>query len=159
MFSGKKILVGVCGGIAAYKVCELVRDLKRQHADVRVMMTPDAARFVTPVTFQALSGNPVAVDLFAASRDEIEHIYLGRWADAIVIAPATANTLAKLAHGMADNVVTSTVLAARVPVVLAPAMNTAMWETPATVENMEKLKARFFAVVEPEYGELASEIE
>lgn len=159
MFSGKKIVVGVCGGIAAYKACELVRELKRHRATVRVMMTPGATRFVAPLTFQALSGFPVHVDPFAELQDDIQHIELSHWADVVVIAPATANTMAKLANGFADNVVTSTVLATTAPVVLAPAMNTQMWENPATVENTRTLKQRFFGIVDPEYGELASAIE
>ena len=159
MFSGKKILVGVCGGIAAYKVCELVRELKRAHAEVRVMMTPAATRFVAPLTFEALSGQAVSVDPFAEKQGNIEHIELSHWADAIVIAPATANTLAKLASGMADNILASTVLATKAPVLIAPAMNTGMWENAATVENIRTLKQRFFAFVEPEYGELASKTE
>ncbi len=160
MFSGKKIVVGVCAGISIYKTCELVRELKRQHAEIRVMMTPGATKFIAPLTFQALSGAPVSVDPFEIpQQDDIEHIELSHWADVIVIAPATANTLAKLAGGMADNVVTATVLATHAPVVLAPAMNTNMWENPATVENLRRLKERFFYIVEPEYGELASKRE
>ncbi len=160
MFSDKNIVVGVCAGIAIYKTCELVRELKRLHANVRVMMTPGATRFIAPLTFQALSGAAVSVDPFEIpQQDDIEHIELSHWADVIVIAPATANTIAKLASGMADNVVTATVLASHAPVVLAPAMNTHMWENVATVENLQRLKERFFYIVEPEYGELASKRE
>lgn len=153
----KKIVVGVTGGIAAYKSCELVRELKRQAADVRVAMTPAANEFVAPLSFATLSGHPVITDLFPqGSRAEIEHIDLSRWADGIVICPVTANTLAALAHGFADDPVSATVRAARVPVVLCPAMNSAMWEDPLVQRNVLVLREAGYSLVEPEFGALAS---
>lgn len=154
MLDDKKVVVGVSGGIAAYKTCELVRLLVKQGVSVKVVMTEAATKLISPATFSALSSNPVYVDTFGA-RDEMQHISLARWADAIVIAPATANTIAKIAHGIADNLLTTVVLAARVPVVVAPAMNVAMWENPATQDNMSIIIRRGIVVVEPREGELA----
>lgn len=159
MFIGKKIGVAVCGGIAAYKICELIREIKRQGAEVRVMMTSEAGRFVAPLTLQTLSGYAVFDSLFESPKGEIEHIDLATWPDAIIVAPATANTLAKLAHGLADDIVSATILATKVPVVLAPAMNTNMWDNSATTANLEILHGRGFMFVNPEVGALASEIE
>jgi len=155
--AGKKVIVGITGGIAAYKSCELVRELKRQGLHVRVAMTPAATEFVAPLTFAALSGNPVIVDLFPqGSRAEIEHIDLSRWGDCIVVCPATANTLAALAHGFADDPVSATVRAARVPVVLCPAMNSAMWEDPLVQRNVLLLKEAGYRFVETAFGALAT---
>jgi len=154
MFEGKRVLLGVTGGVAAYKSCELVRQLVKRGIAVKVIMTEAATKFVSPMTFSSLSGNPTYVGMFAA-RDEMEHISLARWADVFVIAPASANTIAKIAHGIADNLLTTVVLAARMYVVIAPAMNVAMWENPATQSNMVILKGRGFNVVEPVEGELA----
>lgn len=155
--AGKKIVLGITGGIAAYKSCELVRELKRQGAQVRVVMTPAATEFVTPLTFATLSGNPVITHLFPqGSHAEIEHIDLSRWADGIVICPVTANTLAVLAHGFADDPVSTTVRAARVPVVLCPAMNSAMWEDPLVKRNVLLLQEAGYTFVEPAFGALAT---
>lgn len=155
--AGKKIVLGVTGGIAAYKSCELVRELRRELAQVRVVMTPAAAEFVAPLSFAALSGHPVITDLFPqGSRTEIEHIDLSRWAEGIAVCPVTANTLAVLAHGFADDPVSATVRAARVPVVLCPAMNPAMWEDPLVQRNVLLLREAGYAFVEPAFGALAT---
>ena len=150
-----KVLLGVTGGIAAYKACDLVRRLRDGGHEVQVVMTDAAQRFVTPLTFEALSGLPVATSLWVAGDSSIEHIRLARWPDVIAIAPATAQTLARLAHGFADDLLSTVVLASRgdVPVVLAPAMNTAMWENPLVRRNLDLLRAvdggHRFRVVEP----------
>ncbi len=154
--SGARILLGVTGGIAAYKSAELCRLFKRAGAEVQVVMTKNATQFVTPLTFETLSGRPVYLDVFERDKAwEVEHIALAQWGQALVIAPATANCLAKLAAGIADDALTTTVLAFRGPVVLAPAMNTAMWEHPATCRNAETLRLRGVRMVEPGAGELA----
>ncbi len=151
-----KILLGVSGGIAAYKAAELCRLFVRAGASVRVMMTRAAQRFVGETTFAALSGNPVATDLFDPQQeDQIGHIQLADEADLLVIAPATANTLAKLNHGVADDLLSTVYLAYSGPVLLAPAMNINMWEHPATRSNVEQLRQRGHQVVGPGSGELA----
>ncbi|MBI5525406.1 MAG: bifunctional phosphopantothenoylcysteine decarboxylase/phosphopantothenate--cysteine ligase CoaBC [Deltaproteobacteria bacterium] len=154
MFEGIGIVVGVSGGIAAYRACDLVRLLVKDGMDVHVVMTEAGARFISPLTFRALSGHDVGLDIFGTS-ESIGHIALARKAKAIVIAPATANTIAKLAHGMADNLLTALSLAARVPVLVAPAMNSAMWENPATRENVVTLKRRGVRIIGPAAGEMA----
>ncbi len=155
--AGKKIVLGVTGGIAAYKSCELVREFKRQGFSVRVAMTPAATQFVSPLTFATLSGSPVVTDLFLqGSRADIEHIDLSRWAECIVVCPATANTIAALAHGFANDPVSATVRAARVPVVICPAMNSAMWEDPLVQRNVLLLKETGYQFVEPGYGAMAT---
>mgnify|MGYP005725249395 CR=1 FL=1 len=159
ILSGVNVLVGVTGGIAAYKSCELIRDLKREGADVRVMITRNAQNFITPITLQTLSGNAVATEMFDANRSQIEHISLADWPDVVIIAPATANTIARFAHGFADDIVSSTVLASEKPIVIAPAMNTKMWENHATVENIETLKRRSFFFSGPASGQLATDLE
>lgn len=156
MLSGKTVVVGVCGGIAAYKVCELVSRLKKANADVYVVMTKNATEFVTPLTFETLSGNRVVSDMF--DRDfpwEVEHIALAKKADIFVIAPATANVIAKVAHGMADDFLTTTLLAATSKVLFVPAMNTNMLNAAATRENLSTLKARGLNVMESDSGRLA----
>ncbi|MDE1160315.1 MAG: bifunctional phosphopantothenoylcysteine decarboxylase/phosphopantothenate--cysteine ligase CoaBC [Acidobacteriaceae bacterium] len=154
-----KILVGVTGGIAAYKAAELVRELQRNGAEVQVLMTPAAEKFITPLTFAALTGKPVLTSVWqmtdTVERFEIEHISVTQGAEAFVIAPATANTLAKLAHGLADDMVSTTALAATCPLIVAPAMNVNMWHSAATQENLATLRARGVLVVEPASGELA----
>jgi phosphopantothenoylcysteine decarboxylase/phosphopantothenate--cysteine ligase len=153
MSEAKRILLGVSGGIAAYKAAELVRLLRKEGAEVRVAMTRGAAQFVTPLTFQALSGNPVHTDLLdAESESAMDHISLARWADLIVIAPATANLIAKLSHGLADDLLTTLYLAATCPVYLAPAMNQAMWAKPATQENVALLKRHGVRLIGPVQG-------
>lgn len=161
---GKKILIGVSGGIAAYKSCELVRLFKKQEAEVRVIMTPSALNFVSPITLSALSGNEVMVNMFPEADPEkttqIEtktwHVYTGLWADVFIIAPATANTIAKLANGISDNFLTVTVLSSRCPVIVAPTMDEDMYTNPVTSKNISKLKELGFWVLDPESGELAS---
>lgn len=153
---GHKILLCVCGGIAAYKSAELVRRLRDAGAEVTVAMTANAQHFVGATTFQAVSGRPVRTSLWdAAAEAAMGHIELARWADRIVIAPATANTLAKLAHGFADDLVSTLCLATTAPVTVAPAMNHRMWLHPATQANMATLRARGVAVIGPNDGPLA----
>ena len=152
----RNIIIGVCGGIAAYKSAELVRLLQKQGANIRVVMTEGAQAFITPLTLQALSGNPVHTELLDAEAERgMGHIELARWADAIVIAPATADVLAKLANGDADNLLTTLVLATAAPVFVAPAMNQQMWAQVATQDNCETLRRRSFIFVGPEAGEQA----
>lgn len=152
----KTILVGVCGGIAAYKVCALVSRLKQSGADVHVMMTKSATEFVAPLSFETLSHNRVTVDMFDRSFNyEVEHVSLAKRADAVMIAPATANVIAKLACGIADDFLTTTVLACKCPILFAPAMNTAMFENPVTSENIKKLESRGFIPVYGKNGYLA----
>lgn len=143
------------GGIAAYKAAELVRVLRRQGADVTVLPTAAALRFVGAATFEALSGNPVANELWADVA-EVPHVRLGRTADLVVVAPATADLLARAAHGLADDLLTATLLTATCPVLVAPAMHTEMWRHPATVANVATLRARGVAVLEPDDGPLTS---
>ncbi len=152
----RRILVAVTGGIAAYKIPELIRILRRAGAQVRCAMTPAAREFIAPLTLQTLSGQPVRTDLFDASQEgEIDHIALADWAELVILAPATANTLAKLSCGLADDLVCALLLATRAPVLAAPAMNVNMWEHPATRQNMEALRQRGVRTVGPEVGELA----
>lgn len=150
----RSIVLAVTGGIAAYKACTLCRLLVKEGAQVKVLMTQSATRLVTPQTFAALSGNPVGVDLFDEP-EKIAHIAAAASADLMVVAPATANTLAKLAAGMSDNIVTSSILACTAPVVLAPAMNSHMYENLATQENLATLRRRGYFVMTPGEGELA----
>lgn len=151
-----RILLGVCGGIAAYKVVELARELTRAGADVRVVMTEAATNFVGPITFSTLTQNPVATDLFPhPPPPEIPHTALARWAEVVVVAPATATILAKYTYGLADDLLSAILLATKAPVVMAPAMHAEMWENEATVRNVETLRARGVCFVDPEEGELA----
>jgi phosphopantothenoylcysteine decarboxylase/phosphopantothenate--cysteine ligase len=153
---GLRVAVLVSGGIAAYKVADVVSRLVQAGCEVRVAMTPAATRFVGPATFHGLSGRRVQTDLFAADGPPEPHVELGDWAQVALVAPATADLVARLTHGHADDLVAATVLAARCPVVVAPAMNDAMWAKPAVAENVATLRARGFTVVEPESGHLAS---
>lgn len=156
MFSGRNVVLCVTGGIAAYKAAEVARRFYKAGARVDVIMTEAATRFITPLTFQSLLHTPVAVDMFELRTDmEIGHVSLAKRADVIVVAPATANTIAKMAYGLADNMVTTTLLAAKCPVVVAPAMNDNMWSHPATIENVERLRSRGVTIVAPEVGLLA----
>lgn len=155
-FTGRTIVVGVGGGIAAYKACELVRLFVRGGATVRVAMTPAATRFVGPLTFQALTGAPVALDLLdPAQQQTYGHLVLARAADLLVVAPATADLVARLRAGMADDAVTTTALAFEGPKLVAPAMNTRMWHNPATRDNVRELSRRGWSVVGPVAGALA----
>jgi len=152
----QRILLCVGGGIAAYKAADLVRRLREAGAEVRVAMTENASRFVTDTTFQALSGAPVRASVWdAAAEAAMGHLELARWAQTIVIAPATANLLAKLAHGLADDLVTTLCLASTAPLILCPAMNHRMWQHPATQANMQLLRARGAQVLGPVDGPLA----
>ena len=152
----RRILVAVTGGIAAYKVPELVRTLIRAGATVRCAMTPEASEFVSPMVLQTLTGHSVRNRLFDPSQEgEIDHISLADWAELVVLAPATANTLAKLAHGLADDLVSAVLLATRAPILAAPAMNVNMWEHPATQTNLEVLRERGVHTIGPDAGELA----
>ncbi len=152
----KNILIGVTGGIAAYKSAEIVRGLKKAGSSVRVVMTQSAKEFITPLTLQALSGNPVSTDLLDAEAEAaMGHIELARWADAILIAPATANTLAKLSSGRADDLLSSITLAFDGPIGLAPAMNQAMWKDERTQSNIQNLEHKNFSLYGPGSGEQA----
>ncbi len=157
MLQGRHIVLGVSGGIAAYKCAQLTRDLVRAGAEVQVVMTPSAAEFVTPLTLATLSRRSVLTEMFPGQSDHwTKHIELGLWADVMMVAPATANTIAKLAHGHADNFLTTLALAMRAPLVLAPSMDMDMFLHPATQENLALLRRRGAHIIEPEEGELAS---
>ena len=153
---GQRVLLCVCGGIAAYKAADLVRRLRDAGAEVRVAMTENAQRFVGAQTFQALSGQPVRSSLWDAQAEAaMGHLELARWAHAIVVAPATANTLARLAHGFADDLVSTLCLASTAPLAVCPAMNHVMWKHPATRQNMATLRERGVQVIGPDDGPLA----
>jgi len=161
MLQGKHIIVGITGGIAAYKMAYGVRELRRAGAEVRVVMTPSATQFVSPLTFATLSQNKVYVNMFPLdsstnTEDRTEHINLAMWADAMLIAPASANTIAKIANGIADNFLTTLALALRAPLLLAPAMDTDMYTNEVTQLNLARLKERGCFIIEPKEGELAS---
>ncbi len=153
---GRSVVLGVTGSIAAYKVVELARRLTQAGAEVDVVMTPSATEFVTPLTFQALTYRPVLTAMFGLEENAAGHVALGERADVVVVAPATAHVIAKLAHGLADDLICTTVLATRAPVVVAPAMNRYMYANAATRENLARLRARGAHVVDPEEGPLAS---
>lgn len=157
MLKGKEIILGVTGSIAAYKAVYLLRELTRLGAGVTVVLTEHAKEFVGPLTFRTLSGRPVLTDLLDPQTDAaVEHVALATRCDALVVAPATANLLAKAAHGLADDFLTTLLLATRAPVLMVPAMDGAMWDHPAVVANVAALRARGVTVLEPEAGELAS---
>ncbi len=156
MLQGKTVVLGVTGGIAAYKAAELISRLKKKGAEVIVLMTKAATEFITPLTMETLSGNRAVSDMFR--RDftfEVEHISIAKRADVFAVVPATANVIGKLAAGIADDMLTTTALATRAPVLIAPAMNTAMYENPAVQQNIRTLKARGVSFVEPASGRLA----
>lgn len=160
ILKGRKILVGVTGGIAAYKAAALVRLLRKEDAEVRVVMTPAARNFITPLTLATLSQNPVFTEGFDPSNGQWNsHVSLGTWADLMVVAPATANTLAKMAHGIADNLLLTTYLSARCPVLVAPAMDADMYAHPATQQNLQLLGTYGVRMVAPDKGFLASGLE
>lgn len=154
MLFGKKIVLGVTGGIAAYKACEIVSRLKKQGAEVRVVMTENATKLVAPLTFETLSGNFVYTDTFERAY-EIGHISLAKWADLFLVAPATANFIGKMAAGIADDILTTTAMAMPCPVAIAPAMNAVMWRSAANQANIDTLKNRGTRVIGPEAGLLA----
>ncbi|MEO1021737.1 MAG: bifunctional phosphopantothenoylcysteine decarboxylase/phosphopantothenate--cysteine ligase CoaBC [Bacteroidota bacterium] len=162
MLSGKRIILGVTGGIAAYKAVYLLREFQKLQAEVRVTLTPSATRFVGVETFSSLSGEPAAVHIFpkeGESTDWTRHIKWGEWADLFVIAPCTANTLSKIAHGLSDNMLTSTVLAARCPILICPTMDGVMYESPSVEQNLKLVQSFGYHVLEPEDGFLASGLE
>ena len=150
-----RVLLGVSGCVAAYKACEVVRGLQKAGCELRVVLTEHAERFVGRASFDALTGAPTLTDLFAYPGSAIPHIELSGWADLVLVAPATANVLAKMAHGLADDALSSTLLATEAPVLVAPAMNTRMWRNPATQANVACLRARGVQVIEPAAGRLA----
>lgn len=152
----KRVLLAVTGGIAAYKACDIVSKLTKRDIEVQVIMTENATKFVTPLTFEALSGRMVFADTFDYSYDaSIKHISLAQEADLMCVAPATANIIAKFAHGIADDMASSTFLAATCPVVVCPAMNTHMYENAATQANLRTLEERGMHIVGPGVGKLA----
>lgn len=161
MLAGKHIALGVTGGISVYKMCTVVRLLKKAGAEVRVMMTPAATEFVTPLTFSTLSQEEVVVSLWpqdkhASTNKSVKHIDIGLWADVMLVAPATANTIAHIAHGYAEDALSAAILALRAPLIIAPAMDLDMWEHPATQQNLALLRSRGCFILPPEEGELAS---
>jgi phosphopantothenoylcysteine decarboxylase / phosphopantothenate---cysteine ligase len=156
MLDGKSVVIGVCGGIAAYKVVEVASRLRKLNAQVDVVMTENAAKFVTPLTFQSISHKPVITDMFEEPAEwEIRHISLARKADLIVIAPATANIIGKIANGIADDMLTTTVMATKAPVLFVPAMNHNMYENAIVQDNINRLKARGYFFMEPDTGMMA----
>lgn len=159
MLKGKHIILGISGGIAAYKSVMLLRQLIKAGAEVQVVITPSGKEFITPVTLSALSGKPVVSEFFTANTGEWHsHVDLGLWADAMVIAPATANTIAKMANGVADNMLVTTYLSAKAPVFVAPAMDLDMMAHPSTKRNIELLRSYGNHIIEPAEGELASHL-
>ncbi len=156
-FKHKKILIGITGGIAAYKIPQLVRILKKEGAEVQVVLSEAAKNFVTPQTLSVLSENPALSDFFQSNQGEWNnHVHLGLWADVIVVAPAGANTLGKMAHGLCDNLLMSVILSARCPIFIAPAMDLDMWTHPSTQANIDTLVNRGVHMIDPEEGSLAS---
>lgn len=153
---GKKIVVGVCGSIAAYKSAEIIRELKKKKWDVQVVLTKEAAYFITPLTLSVLSGRPVYTEMFEIDNFKEDHISLSEFADIILVAPATANIIGKVASGICDDLLTCVIFAFKGPVVLAPAMNENMWRNPIVQDNVEKLKKSGYYIIPPEKGFLAS---
>ncbi len=154
--TGKQILIGLTGGIATYKIPYLIRSLRKAEASVRVVMTEAATKFITPLTLETVSGEPVALKTFP-KKDFVatRHIDLARWADLFVIAPATANLIGKAANGISDDLLTTILTACKAPIMIAPAMNPAMWENKVTQRNLNSLKELGFLVVDPGVGEMA----
>ena len=160
MLKGKRIVLGITGSIAAYKACLIIRELKKQGAEVQVVITPAGKEFITPITLSALSQNPVISEFFS-QRDGTwhSHVDLGLWADAMLIAPATASTIGKMAHGVADNMLITTYLSMKAPVFIAPAMDLDMYAHPSTQQNLQTLKGYGNHIIEPQSGFLASGLE
>ncbi len=160
MLKGKKIILGITGSIAAYKACVLIRELVKRGAEVQVVITPAGKEFITPITLSALSQHPVISDFFS-QRDGTwhSHVALGLWADAMVVAPCTASTLGKMAHGVADNMLVTTYLSMKAPVFIAPAMDLDMFQHPVTQDNLQRLEAIGNHIIQPESGFLASGLE
>lgn len=156
MLKDKTILLGVTGSIAAYKIANLASMLVKQHATVHVIMTRNACHFITPMTFETLTGNKCIVDTFDRNFDfKVEHVSLAKLADVVLVAPATANVIGKIAGGICDDMLTTTVCATKAPCIIAPAMNTGMWENPIVQENVEKLRRFGYGIVQPASGRLA----
>jgi phosphopantothenoylcysteine decarboxylase/phosphopantothenate--cysteine ligase len=156
MLAGKRVLLGVTGSIAAYQAADLIGLLKNQLASVRVIMTRSATRFITPLTLEVISEHPVTVDMFdGTSHEYVAHIALAMGADLLLIAPATANIIGKLANGIADDMLSTTALAMTAPLLIAPAMNERMWLNPVVKANVERLKTLGMHFVDPEYGPMA----
>ncbi len=156
MLQGKTVLLGVTGSIAAYKIAGLASALKKLHADVHVLMTKNATNFITPITFESLTGNKCLVDTFDRNfQFQVEHVSIAKKADVVMVAPASANVIGKLAHGLADDMLTTTVMACRCPKILAPAMNTNMYENPIVQDNLKILKKYGFEILAPAVGYLA----
>jgi phosphopantothenoylcysteine decarboxylase/phosphopantothenate--cysteine ligase len=157
MLANKTVVLGVTGSIAAYKAADIASKLAQAGAKVEVVMTESATKFITPLTLRSITGRPVVTDMFESTTEfSIEHVALAEAADVLVIAPATANIIAKVAAGIADDMLSCTVLATKAPIIVAPAMESNMFQNPITQENLVKLKARDFTIVEPGYGRLAS---
>ena len=151
----KHIVVGITGGIAAFKTCQMVSDLTKKY-EVQVIMTPHATNFIHPLTFETLTGRKCLIDTFDRNFSyEVEHISVAKWADVFVVAPATANVIAKFAHGICDDMLTTTFLACKAPKVIAPAMNTNMYDNPITQQNLQSLRSLGMQIVEPVSGLLA----
>jgi phosphopantothenoylcysteine decarboxylase/phosphopantothenate--cysteine ligase len=156
MLSGRNIVVCVCGGIAAYKIVDVVSRLKKQNANVFVVMSESATQFVTPLTFQSISSNLVTTSLVEnMGNADINHISLVQNADLLVVAPATANIIGKVANGIADDIVSTSIIATKAQVLIVPAMNTAMYENPIVQDNIERLKSLGYKFLEPEVGTMA----
>lgn len=156
MFANLNIVVGITGGIAAYKVCGIISYLKKQGANVYVIMTRNACEFITPLTIETLSGNKVITDMFKRpDYIDVKHISLANKADLFLIVPATANIIGKVANGIADDMLSTTIMATKAPVIFAPAMNNKMYENPIVQNNLEKLKSYGYKIIEPSVGHLA----
>lgn len=156
MLKGKTVIVGVTGSIAAYKAAALTSQLVKQHADVHVIMTENACQFINPITFESLCGNKCLVDTFDRNFEfQVEHVSLAKKADVVIVAPASANVIGKMAHGIADDMLTTTILACKCPKIVAPAMNTRMYENPIVQDNMKVLESYGFIMAEPAVGYLA----
>ncbi len=155
MLAGRHVLLGVTGSIAAYQAADLIGLLTNEMASVRVIMTQAATRFITPLTLEVISGHPVTVDMFAGTGAYVEHITLARGADLLLVAPATANIIGKLASGIADDMLSTTALAVTAPILIAPAMNEQMWFNRTVQTNVEQLRKLGIHFVEPEYGPMA----
>ena len=156
MFKDLNIIIGITGGIAAYKACGIVSYLKQQGANINVIMTKNSCNFITPLTLETLSKNKVIVDMFEEEDySEVKHISLARKADLFLIVPSTANIIGKVANGIADDMLSTTIMATEAPVIFAPAMNNGMYENPIVQNNLEKLKSYGYKIIEPSIGHLA----
>ncbi|MEX2444230.1 MAG: flavoprotein [Alkalispirochaeta sp.] len=156
MLAGKRVLLGVTGGIAAYQAADLIGLLQSRLADVRVIMTAAATRFITPLTLETISRHPVTVEMFHdGSASRVEHISLAQGTDLIIVAPATANFLGKVANGIADDMLSTTVMASPAPAIICPAMNEVMWQNSIVEQNVARLKEHGYRFVDPEYGAMA----